>query len=202
MLPRSKSAAPPRSWDLKIISVCVCACVCLGMSLGVCVCSCASFFKSTTAHRHLNLPTWQLAPLITKSNTHQWMSNEAFLRELWVTVGLGSTPRVWISYYVLLRHSVKYTEEWMSLAMVEILPKTVWSQINSFNETVQISGRCCQLDSSHKLLSCDDEVQKAHSELSIQGKLALNKEAEGESLLNTIVLHSPCLTLEAHTHSW
>lgn len=90
--------------------VCTCNCHCVFFFFLPCL-----FFKSTTSRRHLNLPTWQLAPLITKSNTHQWMFNEAFLRELWLTMGLGSTPRVWITYYVLLKHSVKYTDEWICL---------------------------------------------------------------------------------------
>lgn len=66
----------------------------------MCACNCHCVYLLVharlflNARRHLNLPTWQLAPLIAKSNTHQWMSNEAFLRELWLTMGLGSTPQV------------------------------------------------------------------------------------------------------------
>lgn len=98
---------------------------CVLVTVTVCICLCMRVsFQSTTARRHLNLPTRQLAPLITKSNTHQWMSNEAFLRELWLTMGLGSTPRVWITYFVLLKHSVKYTGEWTCATPVEILPQT------------------------------------------------------------------------------
>lgn len=171
--------SPSSQLGPKIISVRVCLCLCV---YGHCVyfwCACVSLFKRTTARRHLNLPTWQLAPLITKSDTHQWMSNEAFLGELWLTMGLGSTPQVWITYYVLLKYSVKYTE--------------FWSQTNSFKETIQVCSLCCTIDPSHKIYSC---MQKPHLGLFIQSKLVLNKGAEGKSL------HSPCLTLEAHSHSW
>lgn len=90
--------------------------MCVWLPLCVSVCARASLFKGTTARRKLNLPTWQLAPLITKSNTHQRMSNEALLRELWLTVGLGPTPQVWITYYVLLKPSLKYIDKWMVMS--------------------------------------------------------------------------------------
>lgn len=89
--------------------------MCLWLSLCEFTCTRGSFvfffFKSATACRHLKLPTWQLAPLITNSNTHQWTSNEAFLGELWLAMGLQSIPQFWTAYYGLLRHSLKYTDK-------------------------------------------------------------------------------------------
>lgn len=66
----------PKIISVRAVRVPVRACNCHSVYLFVRV---RLFSK---ARRHLNLLTWQLAPLITKSNTHQWMSNEAFLREL------------------------------------------------------------------------------------------------------------------------
>lgn len=130
-----KISSPSSQLGPKIISVraCVCDCHCVNL--------CAHtglfffFFKSATACRHLNLPTWQLAPLITNSNTHQWTSNEAFLWELWLAMGLQSIPQFWIAYYGLLRHSLIYTDKTVSLTSMETLEE-FWCQANCLQETI------------------------------------------------------------------
>lgn len=196
-------SSPSSQLGPKIISVCVL------VTVSVFVCACAPLFKSTTSRLHLNLPTWQLAPLITKSNTHQWMSNEAFLRELWLTTGLGSTPQVWITYYVLLNHAVKCTDEWMSSTSVETLPKPGPFLISDKHAEDKLSRRqfksavcAAYVIPDTNLLLQSWGAETSVSELSIQSKLVLNKGAQGKSFLKSIVLQSPCLTLEAHTHSW
>lgn len=201
-------SSPSSQLGPKIISVHACVCALITVSVTVCLCMRTSFQKhnSTSAP---NLPTWQLAPLITKSNTHQWMSNEAFLRELWLTTGLGSTPQVWITYYVLLNHSVKYTDEWMSSTSAEILPQTWqsfdlrqtgWGQASrrQFKSAVCAAYMIPAAKFTLAIMRCRNWV----SELSIQSKLVFNKGTQGKSFLKSIVLQSPCLTLEAHTHSW
>lgn len=171
----------------------MCACK---LPLCVFVCACASLFKSTTARRHLNLPTWQLAPLITKSNTHQWMSNEAFLRELWLTMGLGSTPQV-------TPHIMSY------LGILLNIQRTVFETLKSCHkpDRILISDKQLQGDNSSlpsvlHTRSQPQNLEKPHSEWSIPSKLVLNKGVEGKWFLKSIGLHSPCLTLEAYTHSW
>lgn len=166
--------------------------MCVWLPLCVSVCARASLFKGTTARRKLNLPTWQLAPLITKSNTHQRMSNEALLRELWLTVGLGPTPQVWITYYVLLKPSLKYIDKWMVMSQT-------WQRFDLRQTASRRQSKSAVWTAhDHWTFLFNHGVRKTPSELSIQSKLVLNKGAEGKSFLKSIVLHSPCLTLEAH----